>query len=71
MEDNLKCAQASVVMVVGRKGTQSLWVSEVERGALMTQAKTVGLCMSMGGQQSTITQMHWLKLDPYRYQTES
>lgn len=23
------------------------------------------------GEQSTITKMHWLKLDPYRYQTES
>ena len=22
-------------------------------------------------EQSTITKMHWLKLDPYRYQTES
>lgn len=27
--------------------------------------------MRVYGEQSTITKMHWLKLDPYRYQTES
>lgn len=27
--------------------------------------------MLVYGEESTITKMHWLKLDPYRYQTES
>lgn len=29
------------------------------------------LCICVCGEESTITKMHWLKLDPYRYQTES
>lgn len=46
----------------GYTNTVGLWeLSDKDRNGYMR------VC----GEQSTITKMHWLKLDPYRYQTES
>lgn len=54
------------VLGTGRRGytnTVGFWgLSDADRDSRLVRVY---------GEQSTITKMHWLKLDPYRYQTES